>query len=109
MTCNSFISSTHLQPQNISITSSPILRSLSLSNGVDPQFVNNSNQIIFGWNANPFGRNNDGTIEYAHAIKTRHNSLESLGNNIDFFTSSKSKEVSENDGELVCRNVQKTA
>lgn len=72
--------------QNISITSSPILRSLSLSNGVDPQFVNNSNQIIFGWNANPFGRNNDGTIEYAHAIKTRHNSLESLGNNIDFFT-----------------------
>jgi hypothetical protein len=72
--------------QNISITSSPTLRSLSLSNGVDPQFVNNSNQIIFGWNANPFGRNNDGTIEYAHAIKTRHNSLSSLGNNIDFFT-----------------------
>ncbi len=72
--------------QDISITSSPTLRSLSLTNGVDPQFANNSNQIIFGWNANPFGRNNDGTIEYAHAIKTRHNSLESLGNNIDFFT-----------------------
>jgi hypothetical protein len=72
--------------QDISITSSPTLRSLSLTNGDDPQFGSNFNQIIFGWNANPFGLNNDGTIEYAHAIKTRHNSARSLGNNIDFFT-----------------------
>ncbi|GEM_PF-1479013 len=72
--------------QDISITSNPKLRTLSLTNGDNPQLDNHFNQIIFGWNANPYGRNNDGTIEYAHVIKTRHNSLNSLGNNIDFFT-----------------------
>lgn len=72
--------------QDISITGSPMLRSLKLTNGDDLNSSNNFDQITFGWNGNPSGIFNDGNIEYAHSIKTRHNSGASFGNNIDFFT-----------------------
>lgn len=72
--------------QDISITGNPTLRSLKLINGDDLNSSNNLEQISFGWNGNPSGIYNDGNIEYAHAIKTRHNSAASFGNNIDFFT-----------------------
>ena len=39
--------------------------------------VFNSNQILFGYNC---------SIQYAHAIKTRHNSNNSIDNAIDFYT-----------------------
>ncbi len=51
-------------------TNSLQLRSGNVSNGT------NSNQILFGYN---------GTDTYRHAIKTRHNASNAVGNSIDFY------------------------
>jgi hypothetical protein len=71
--------------QDISNISTPIFNSLNLTNGDNYNVQNGLSQLKFGWNDNGNASLN-GSVLYSHAIKTRHNSGSSLGNNIDFYT-----------------------